>query len=69
MVYLNMKSEDVIQAKFNELVQQRDSCEVGSAARRILNERLLTLAWVLDHHLARELLLSEKQKAILECVS
>lgn len=44
-----MRSEDEIQAKFDELVLQRDKCKKGSAARKILNDNVRALAWVLHH--------------------
>lgn len=60
-----IRSEDEIKAKFDELVLQRDKCKKGSAGRRILNDNVRALAWVLHHPGVPELGFDEQTRELL----
>jgi hypothetical protein len=64
-----MRSEARVREKFHALVDQRDECTKGSAAYKILDERIVALAWVINHPKVRELLLTDDVFALLDCVS
>lgn len=64
-----MKTEAEIRAKFAELVEQRDRCTSGSAARTMLNERIRALGWVFGHESVPELKLSEEAFLIYDCLA
>jgi len=58
-----------IVAKFDELVEQRDKAEPYSAARKMLNERVRALGWVLQHPEVSELTLTSEAFDIYNCLS
>jgi hypothetical protein len=64
-----MKTEQEIRAKFNELVEQRDKCPDCSASREMLNQRIRGLAWVIEHPLVTEIVLSDDARNIYDCLS
>lgn len=63
-----MKTEVMVAAKFDELVKQRDSATIGSAARSMLNQRLQALGWVLNNPMVPELRMGEAAFGIYDCV-
>ena len=64
-----MRDNKEIKAKFDELVAQRDACDKHSAARKMLNNRVLALGWVLNHPKVPEIKLSDEAILIYDCVS
>lgn len=63
-----MRTEEEIRLKFDELVEQRDSCTEGSSARRILNHRLQGLAWVIKHPDMPDIAFTQATLNLLDCV-
>lgn len=68
----NLRSQERVVAKFDQLVKQRDSLseeERYSVAFRMLTERIIALGWALRHPLVDDAALSEGQLKLLSCVS
>jgi hypothetical protein len=64
-----MKTESAIRETFDRLVTLRDEAPRGSAARNVLNQRIITLAWVLERSEVPSLMMSRNTLELLACLS
>jgi len=63
-----MRSKDEIRTEFSKCVAKRDTCPKGSQVRRILNERIVALAWVLERPEVPDVIPSEEVISLMECL-
>ena len=62
-----MKTEEEIKENLRKLLEQHETCELGTF-KKLVHQRAVTLAWVLDNPKAKDVVFTEDTKMIFECL-
>lgn len=64
-----MKTESEVRKEFDALIVQRDSCTEGSAARKMLAQRILAIGWVIEHPKVESIRMDVNTLSFLDCLT